>query len=81
MTFLVSVPVLKGRLQFKGLLRVEGRFEGVLKAVEGANMMVARSGVIAGDVEGCHSVIVEGTVIGNVSASVVVLRRYANVQG
>ncbi|CAN0199176.1 unnamed protein product [Ectocarpus sp. 13 AM-2016] len=44
-------------------------------------MMVARSGVIAGDVEGCHSVIVEGTVIGNVSASVVVLRRYANVQG
>lgn len=68
-------------MEFKGLLRVEGRFEGVLKPVEGANMMVARSGVIAGDVEGCHSVIIEGTVIGNVSASVVVLRRHANVQG
>lgn len=60
---------------------MEGRFEGVLKAVEGANMLVARSGVIVGHVDGCHSVIVEGTVVGDVSATVVVLRRHANIQG
>lgn len=60
---------------------MDGRFEGVLKPVEGANVMVARSGVVVGDIEGCHSVVVEGTVVGNVSASVVDLRRHAHVGG
>ncbi|CAM9269593.1 unnamed protein product [Hapterophycus canaliculatus] len=73
--------VLQGRLEFKGLLRVEGRFEGVLKPGDGASVMVARSGVVVGDVEGCHSVVVEGTVVGNLSASIVDLRRQAHVAG
>ncbi|CAM9787425.1 unnamed protein product, partial [Scytosiphon promiscuus] len=73
--------VLQGRLEFRGLLRVDGRFEGVLRPGDGANIMVARSGVVVGDLEGCHSAVVEGTVIGNVSAAVVELRRHAYVGG
>lgn len=71
----------QGRFEFKGLLRVEGRFEGVLRPVEGANIIVARSGTIVGDVEGCHSVMVEGTIVGSVSATVVDLRRHAYIEG
>eukprot|EP00752_Nemacystus_decipiens_P007834 g6999.t1 len=71
----------QGRFEFKGLLRVEGRFEGVLRPVEGANIIVARSGTIVGDVEGCHSVMVEGTIVGSVTATVVDLRRHAHIEG
>lgn len=71
----------QGRFEFHGLLRVEGRFEGVLKPSGAANVAVSRSGVVMGDIEGCHSVVVEGTVIGNVSATVVDLRRHAHVEG
>lgn len=60
---------------------MDGRFEGVLKPGDGANVMVTRSGVVVGDVEGCHSAVVEGTVVGNVSATVVDLRRHAYVGG
>lgn len=60
---------------------MEGRFEGVLKPAGGASVAVSRSGVIMGDVEGCHSVMVEGTVIGNISANMVDLRRYAHIEG
>ncbi|CAM9805243.1 unnamed protein product, partial [Pylaiella littoralis] len=73
--------LLQGRLEFTGLMRVEGRFEGVLKPGEGGSLMVARSGVIVGDVEGCYSVVVEGTVVGNISATVVDLRRNAYIVG
>lgn len=62
-------------------MRVEGRFEGVLKPGEGGSLTVARSGVVVGDVEGCHSVVVEGTVVGNVTATVVDLRRNACIIG
>lgn len=71
----------QGRFEFKGLLRVEGRFEGVLKPAEGASVIIAKTGVIVGDVEGCNSVVVEGTVVGSVSANVVDLRRNAKVDG
>ncbi len=60
---------------------MEGRFEGVLKPAEGASVVVARAGVVVGDVEGCNSVVVEGTVIGSVIANVVDLRRNAKVDG
>lgn len=71
----------QGRFEFQGLLRVEGRFEGVLRPAGSPNVIVARSGVVIGDIEGCNSVVVEGTVVGNVSAAVVDLRRNAHVEG
>lgn len=60
---------------------MEGRFEGILRPAGSPNVVVARSGVVIGDIEGCHSVVVEGTVVGNVSAAVVDLRRNAHVEG
>lgn len=71
----------QGRFEFNGLLKVEGRFEGVLRPLAGANMIVSKSGVVVGDIEGFNSVVVEGSVIGNVSAAHAELRRNAFVDG
>lgn len=60
---------------------MEGRFEGILKPAEGSSIVVARSGVVMGDVDRFQSVVVEGTVVGNVSAALVELRRHAQVEG
>lgn len=60
---------------------MEGRFEGVLVPCGGANVAVTRSGVVVGDIEGCHTVVVEGKVIGTVSAHAVDLRRHALIEG
>ena len=81
LAFLFSFFDPKGRFEFSGFLRVEGRFEGVLKPAPGATVAVARAGVVVGDIDGCHSVIVEGTVVGNVTASLADLRRHAHVEG
>lgn len=71
----------QGRFEFRGLLKVDGRFEGVLRPVAGAHIVVSKSGVVVGDIDGCSSVVVEGTVIGTISSGNVDLRRHAFVDG
>lgn len=60
---------------------MDGRFEGVLRPLAGANIVVSKSGVVVGDVDGCSSVVLEGRVIGNITAANVDLRKNANVEG
>lgn len=72
---------LQGRLEFKGIVRVDGRFEGVLKPAPGAVLSVGKTGVVVGDLEDFSSVVVDGTIIGNVTAASVELRQNAYIDG
>ncbi|CAN0272369.1 unnamed protein product, partial [Discosporangium mesarthrocarpum] len=71
----------QGRLEFNGLLRVDGRFEGVLKPAGNASIIVTRSGMVMGDLETFNNVTVDGTVLGSIIAHSVHLRRHSFVEG
>ena len=70
---------LDGEINFHSL-RVEGKFQGVLSCTKGF-IYVTSSGTIIGDITECKLVIIEGTVIGNISAEYIIIRGNASIQG
>ncbi|CAM9709230.1 unnamed protein product [Ectocarpus sp. 13 AM-2016] len=69
----------KGELSFDRLLRVDGSFKGQL--VSTGDLVIGATGVVRGNIEHLREVVSDGTVVGNIQAERVRLRRSAIVIG
>jgi len=82
-TLIGSGSVLQGDLEFTGGLRVDGHIKGHVSAQDSNNgtLVLSESGIIEGDINVPH-VVVNGTVIGNISSKGhVELQANAKIQG
>ncbi|CAM9636501.1 unnamed protein product [Pylaiella littoralis] len=70
---------MKGELSFERLLRVDGSFKGQL--VSTGDLVIGVTGVVRGNIEHLREVVSDGTIIGNIQAERVRLRRSAIVIG
>ncbi len=71
--------MMKGELTFDSLLRVDGRFEGSLKST--GSLIVGKSGILVGNVDGMVELLCDGKIIGNISVERVELRNTCSVFG
>ena len=71
---------MKGEIEFDNFLRVDGIFEGVLKCNMGS-IYVGKTGKVIANLDNCDLVVVEGQVIGNISAEHIIFRGEAVVEG
>ncbi|CAM9246912.1 unnamed protein product [Ectocarpus fasciculatus] len=69
----------KGELSFDRLLRVDGSFKGQL--ISTGDLVIGATGVVRGNIEHLREVVSDGTVVGNIQAERVRLRRSAIVIG
>jgi len=58
----------KGELSFEGAVRIDGSFEGNIRASNGATLIVSEVAVITGEVD-VPNLVLHGTINGNVRAS------------
>lgn len=58
----------RGELNFEGAVRIDGSFEGNIKASNGATLIVSEVAVITGEVD-VPNLVLHGTISGNVRAS------------
>jgi len=70
--------VITGKLKFDRLVRIDGFFSGQL--VSQGNLVVGSEGKLEGDVDGMGSVLVDGRVVGNITADAVCLRNQVRVE-
>lgn len=57
----------KGELSFEGAVRIDGNFEGNIRASNGATLIVSEVAVITGEVD-VPNLVLHGTINGNVRA-------------
>ncbi|CAN0018918.1 unnamed protein product [Scytosiphon promiscuus] len=69
----------KGELSFERLLRVDGSFKGQL--ISTGDLVIGATGVVRGNIEHLREVLSDGTIIGDIQAERVRLRRSAVVIG
>jgi len=58
----------KGELAFEGAVRIDGSFEGNIRATNGATLIVSEVAMITGEVD-VPNLVLHGTISGNVRAS------------
>ncbi|CAM9321674.1 unnamed protein product, partial [Hapterophycus canaliculatus] len=69
----------QGELSFERLLRVDGSFKGQLAST--GDLVIGATGIVRGNIEHLREVISDGTVVGDIQAERVRLRRNAVVIG
>eukprot|EP00620_Florenciella_sp_RCC1587_P017565 CAMPEP_0182556228 /NCGR_PEP_ID=MMETSP1324-20130603/566_1 /TAXON_ID=236786 /ORGANISM="Florenciella sp., Strain RCC1587" /LENGTH=264 /DNA_ID=CAMNT_0024768085 /DNA_START=21 /DNA_END=813 /DNA_ORIENTATION=- len=72
--------VVKGNLAFETLLRIDGKVEGTLDC-DGGNLIIGQTGTLVGNVEKMKNMLVDGTVIGDISVEKLELHAEAMVYG
>ena len=63
---------MKGELAFESLLRIDGRFEG--KLISSGCLIIGKSGILMGNVDGMDEVLVDGKIVGNIKVEKLELR-------
>lgn len=76
-----KMVVINADIQFKHLLRIDGRFEGKLIPNVGASVIVTQRGHYLGDIIGLDLAYVDGKVEGDISVNALELGPHANVCG
>jgi cytoskeletal protein CcmA (bactofilin family) len=64
----------KGTLSYNRLLRIDGNFEGQL--VSSGDLIVGAHGRLVGDVQNLTRIIVDGTIVGNITCEAMEIRAH-----
>lgn len=78
--FIPEKVEIKGDIEFRRYLSIDGQFEGNI-ITDGGNLMVGQNGHLICDLKNMGTVVIEGKVMGSIQADRLILRGHASVTG